>query len=67
MTVKIIQTITNVLDENRNITKTSTTEAYILCPDAGKALKNIRTGKVYEYYINLGSRDKTSEYIEIDL
>ena len=67
MTVNIIQTITNTLDATRKVIKTKTIESYILYPAAGKALKNIRTGKVYDHYINLGSSNKVDEYIEINL
>ena len=67
MTVNIIQTTVKTLSEDREVLKTSVTEAYVLIPDAGKALKNIHTGKIYTYYVNLGSKKNVADYIEIDL
>ena len=67
MIVNIIQTITNILDENRKLIRTATTEAYVLYPAEGKALKNTVTGKIYYKSINLGNKGQAKDYIEIDL
>jgi len=67
MTINIIQTITNILDENRKILRTALTEAYVLYPAEGKALKNTVTGKVFTKSVNLGNKGQVKDYIEIDL
>ena len=67
MTVNIFQTITNVLDINRNLIRTTTTETYVLYPDAGKALKNLVNGRIYTSSVNIGSKSHVKDYIEIDL
>lgn len=67
MTVNIFQTITNVLDANRNLVRTTTTETYVLCPDAGKALKNLVNGRIYTSSVNIGSKSHIKDYVEIDL
>lgn len=67
MTINIIQTITNILDEDRQLIRTATTEAYMLYPAEGKAIKNIKTGKVYTHSVNIGSIGNVKDYIEIDL
>jgi len=67
MKINIIQTVTNILDEDRKLIKTSLTEAYVLTPDEGKALKNINTGKVYASSISLGNKSQVKDYIEIIL
>lgn len=66
MTINIIQTITNVLDEKRHVIKTSSVEAYIIYPDDAKCIKNIITGKVYTSSVNIGTKNNLSNYIEID-
>ena len=67
MTLNIIQTITNVLDENREVLRTMTSEAFMLTPAAGKAIKNIKDGNSYTHPINIGSKGKLKDYIEIDI
>ena len=67
MKINIIQTITNILDEDRKLIKTSLTEAYVLTPDSGKVLKHIITGKVYTNSISLGNKNQVKDYIEVDL
>lgn len=67
MKIEIRQTISNTLDENRKLIKSSTVESTILFPAEGKAIKNVKTGKIYSGYICLSSKEKTSDFIEIDL
>jgi len=66
MKIEIRQTISNTLDENRNIIKTSTAENYVLYPAEGKQLKNIKTGKVYPGFVSLGVGDKIKDFIELE-
>jgi hypothetical protein len=67
MTINIIQTITNILDENRQLINTAVTEAYVLYPAAGKAIKNIINDRIYTSSVNIGSKGNLKNYIEIDL
>ena len=67
MTVNIFQTITNILDADRNLIKTSTVETYVLYPDTGKALKNLVNGRIYTSSVNIGAKGHIKDYIEIDL
>ena len=67
MTINIIQTITNVLDENRQLIRTVTSETYVLYPAAGKAIKDINTGKLFTSSVSIGSKGKLKDYIEIDI
>lgn len=60
------QNIINTLDEQRKLISSSTSEATLLYPDAGKALKNVKTGKVYPSFICLSMKEKASDFIEID-
>ena len=67
MTINIIQTITNILDENRQLVSTAVTEAYVLYPAAGKAIKNKVNDRVYTSSVNIGSKGNIGDYVEIDL
>ena len=54
MTINIIQTVTNILNEDRSIKSSSTVEAYLLIPDEGRALKNIKTEHISEIVVITG-------------
>ena len=66
MKIKIIQTIVNTLDEARNILSTATAETYTISPDVGKCIKDLVNNKIYSCTINIGSKNKLKNYIEID-
>ena len=66
MEVKIIQTITNTLAEDRTLIKSTSTEVLVLSPAEGKALKNITTGEIFYRPINIGTKLNLKNYIEID-
>ena len=66
MKFNIIQTITNVLDEKRVPISSVTSETWVLIPDEGKALKHIPTGRIFTQSVNIGSKGKIKDYIEID-
>jgi len=66
MTINIIQTISNLLDEKRRVIKSSTVESTVLTPAQGKVLKHIPTGKIFTQAINIGTAGKIKDYIEID-
>lgn len=65
MKISIIQTITNILNEDRSINATSTRETYVLTPADGYILKNIKTGQVVKTKICLNKKIKINDYIEI--
>ncbi len=65
MTVEIIEIITNILDENRNLKTSSTREAYVLVPDAHKALKHIKTGEIITTRLMISRKSRIKDYIEI--
>jgi hypothetical protein len=67
MKINIIQTITNILDENRQVIKTSASENYILYPEVGKVIKNIITGQIYTSSVSIGSKANLKNYEEIDV
>ena len=67
MTINIIQTITNILNEKRQVINTMTSETYMLYPAEGKAIKNCKTGTIFTNSVNLGTSGQTKDYIEIDL
>ena len=66
MTINIIQTITNTLNEDRTIKTSSTIETYLISPAEGKVLKNIKTGEIIKSKICLNKRVKIEDYIEVD-
>lgn len=66
MTINIIQTITNTLNEDRTIKTSSTIETYLISPAEGKVLKNIKTGEIIKSKICLNKKVKIEDYIEVD-
>ncbi len=67
MKVHTIQTTTNILDENNKIIKTTTVETYTLIPEIGKVLKHVPTNRIFTQSVNIGSRGKIKDYIEVEL
>lgn len=66
MRTNIHQAITNVLDENRSVIRTTTHETYVLYPDNGKKLKNKKTGFILEGYVCLRDNASIEDYEEVD-
>ncbi len=67
MTINIIQTITNTLNEDRTIKTSSTIETYLISPAEGKVLKNIKTGELIKSKICLNKKVKIEDYIEVEV
>jgi hypothetical protein len=67
MTINIIQTITNTLNEDRTIKTSSTIETYLISPAEGKVLKNIKTGEIIKSKICLNKKVKIEDYIEVEV
>ena len=65
MEININQTIRNVLNEDRTLKSTQTTESYMIIPSPGKHLVNTKTGESFVGAISLGSRWKVSDFIEV--
>ena len=65
MIVNINQIIRNVLNEDRTIKSTQTSETFVLTPETGKHLVNTKTGEEFFSMISLGSRWKVSDFIEV--
>ena len=66
MKIKILQTISNVFSENRNLESTSSTECYVLQAEEGKLLKHSKTGKTTRYAVCVQKKRNIADYIEID-
>ena len=65
MEININQTIRNVLNEDRTLKSTQTTESDVITPAPGKHLVNTKTGESFVGAISLGGRWKVSDFIEV--
>lgn len=66
MKIKILQTTTTILTEDRQVESTYTNETFILEAEKGKVLKNIKTGQVSRSRVCVTKKSKLDEYIEIN-
>lgn len=66
MKIKILQTTTTILTEDRRVESTYTNETFILEAEKGKVLKNIKTGQVSRSRVCITKKSKLDEYIEIN-
>lgn len=66
MKITIIQTITNVLDENKHLKSSSTVESYILEADLNKVIREISTKKILGKRYCETKKSRLSNYEEID-
>lgn len=66
MIINIVETITNTLNEKREILKTRKTEVYTIKPEEGKVLVNKTTGTIFRGLVSLKSEAEISNYSEID-
>ncbi len=67
MTINIIQKITKVLTEDKEVISTVQSEGYTLAPDTGKMLLNKLTGETFRHKIYLYQKSAIGEYEEIDI
>lgn len=67
MTIEIIQTITNILNEDRSIKASRQLEAYMLIPAKNKCLKHIQTGEIISTRICVNKKSDIKYYVEIDI
>ncbi len=66
MKITTIQKITNILSEAGELCSSEIHESYVLTPEAGKILKNIKTGESITTKICVGKKTLIKNYIEID-
>lgn len=66
MKITTIQKITNILSETGELYSSETHESYVITPEAGKILKNIKTGESITTKICVGKKTLIKNYIEID-
>lgn len=66
MIIKIHEIISNIMDENRNILKTNTSEAYVLYPEEGRVLKNKQSNQLVYAYACVDNYDEISNYEEVE-
>ncbi len=66
MTINKHETILNVYDNDDALIRTNTANMYFIYPAEGKLLRNIYTGFTTDKYVALTSKDKISNYEEID-
>ncbi len=66
MIININQTISNTLNEDRELIRTRTNEFFVLYPEEGKKLKNKVTGEILDGFIIIEARDSKDNYEEVD-
>lgn len=66
MKIITIQKIINILSEDKELLSSETQESYVLTPDTGKVLKNIKTGETITTKICVSKRSLIKNYIEVD-
>jgi hypothetical protein len=66
MKITTIQKITNILTETGDLQFSETRESYVLTPEAGKILKNIKTGESITTKICVSKKALIKNYIELD-
>jgi riboflavin synthase alpha subunit len=66
MKTTTIQKITNILSETGEVQFSETRESYVLTPEVGKILKNIKTGESVTTKICVSKKALIKNYIEID-
>ena len=67
MIIEIVQIVTNILDENRNIKTSSTRESYVLTPETSKILKNVKTGELISTTVCITKKNRITDYIELPI
>lgn len=66
MTKTIIQTITNILDEDGNVISSYETKMYSVKPDAGKYLLDTKTGERHYYGVCVNKQSKVKDFEEVE-
>lgn len=66
MTIKIIRTTTEILNEDKKVESVYITESYVITPDKNKILKNINTDRLLRASACVNKKSKIAEYVEID-
>jgi hypothetical protein len=66
MKITTIQKITNLLSETGELYSSEIQESYVITPEVGKILKNIKTGESITTKICVGKKTLIKNYIEVD-
>lgn len=66
MTIRIIHTTTEVLDEARAPVSKTESECYSLTPDAGKLLRDRMTGKAFVRRVYVYGVNRLGDFVEED-
>lgn len=66
MTIKRIQTISNIFKESGELEYSITTEQFTLEADKGKLLQNTKTGEITACLVCVNKKEKLNNYIEIE-
>lgn len=66
MTIRIIHTTTEVLDEARTQVSKTESECYSLTPDAGKLLRDKLTGKAFAHRVYVYGANRLGDFVEED-
>ena len=67
MKVTIVQTTTKTLTHERVLLTSTTKESFLLEPDEGKSLKDMKTGKVYPLGLCVVREKDIANFEEIDV
>ena len=66
MKVTIIQTLTKTLTQDRTLLTSFERESFLLEPDEGKIIKNIKTGKPYPSGICIAREKDLTNFEEVE-
>lgn len=64
MKITIIQNITNIFDEDRNLLTTRSSEQYLIKADEGKQLRDTKTNTLSKQ-VAIKDTNKISNYVEV--
>lgn len=66
MKIEIIKTTTTIMNEERVIESSSSSETFRIIPEKNKILKNIKTGQITRAHVCVNKKSKVADYVELD-
>lgn len=66
MKIEIIKTTTTIMNEERVIESSSSSETFRIIPEKNKILKNIKTGQITRAHVCVNKKSKAADYVELD-
>ena len=66
MKIEIIKTTTTIMNEERVIESSSSSETFRIIPEKNKILKNIKTGQTTRAHVCVNKKSKVADYVELD-